>query len=237
MYCSKCGNLLKESDKFCPKCGTKVEESKPDILKEASEDRSYKKTNNQKKKKIKHPFWMAFLLANVVIACGIGIFRPDLYEKWDKESEELESELEKEKIIIGEFNSPVEYEGMEYIIKDFSFEDTMGGLSRLSKPEAGNYYLVLHIDVKNISNSTKNINDTVFYILYDDEIKYYGSFAAYTDFYQYNDSIIALGSLSDKIINFEVPAEVKDGEKKVQLVLERNKWNSDKSVYWDLDIE
>lgn len=124
---------------------------------------------------------------------------------------------------------------MEYIVKDCSFKDYMGGLQGLNKVKEGHCYIVLHIDVKNISNSDISTQSSVFEILYDDNYEYNASFASYTDFYDYNDSIIALGSLEDKIINFEVPIEVRDSGKKIELVLSKNIRFDDKHVIWELN--
>lgn len=252
MYCSKCGSLLKESDKFCSKCGAKINKPESNVASDSSskakdlfeeiskertrDNRSSKKEKQQpQNKKFKHPFLMAFVIINVIIACGIGIFRPDLYEKWDKEREGYAIEQNKEVIIPAELNSTIEYDDMEYTVKDYSFENTMGGLSGLREATEGNCFLVLHVDVKNISNSTKDVNDTYFYVLYDGDIKYMGVFTDYSDFYNSNDSIIALGSLNNKILNFEVPFEVRDSDKKIQLVLRKNTWNTNESVIWDLN--
>ena len=32
MYCSKCGNELKDSEQFCPKCGARTEKVKEDYI-------------------------------------------------------------------------------------------------------------------------------------------------------------------------------------------------------------
>ena len=133
------------------------------------------------------------------------------------------------------FGDVVEFDGMEYVVKDCSFEEYMGGLQGLNKAKEGYCYIVLHIDVKNISSSDKSTQSSVFEILYDDNYEYNVSFASYADFYDYNDSIVALGSLEDKIINFEVPIEVRDSGKKIELVLSKNSRFDDEHVIWKLN--
>lgn len=243
MFCSKCGTLLKNTDNFCPQCGALVDTTrltKEDVQSESKRttinnprpdkaDLSQTKKTQAMDKNRKALAWAVIVVFLTVI---IGVFIKGLSVGNTNNTGYQPAVTED---TINKFGDVVEFNGMEYVVKDCSFEEYMGGLQGLNKAKEGYCYIVLHIDVKNISNSAISTQSSVFEILYDDKYEYDLSFASYTDFYDYNDSIVALGSLEDKIINFEVPIEVRDSGKKIELVLSKNSRFDDEHVIWKLN--
>lgn len=243
MFCPKCGTSLKDTDNFCPKCGAKVDTTRTTIEDVQSEpkrntinipepnkvDLSQTKKSHATNKDRKI---LGLTLLGVCLVVIIGSFIKGLTLE-DNTNTGYQPAVTED--TTNKFGDVVEFEGMEYVVKDCSFEEYMGGLQGLNKAKEGYCYIVLHIDVKNISSSEKSTQSSVFRILYDDNYEYNVSFASYTDFYDYNDSIVALGSLEDKIINFEVPIEVRDSGKKIELVLSKNSRFDDEHVIWKLN--
>ena len=239
MFCPKCGTLLKDTDNFCPKCGAKVDTTR--ITKEDDQPEPKRNTINipeptQKvgntKAKTKRSNESLVIICFLVI---LALFIPKVIKNEVDNFVGSDNQSETVQDITYTFGDVVEFDGMEYVVKDCSFEEYMGGLQGLNKAKEGYCYIVLHIDVKNISSSDKSTQSSVFEILYDDNYEYNVSFASYADFYDYNDSIVALGSLEDKIINFEVPIEVRDSGKKIELVLSKNSRFDDEHVIWKLN--
>lgn len=239
MFCPKCGTSLKDTDNFCPKCGAKVDTTRTtieDVQPEPKRNTINIPEPTQKvgntKAKTKRSNESLVIIGFLVI---LALFIPKVIKNEVDNLVGSDNQSETVQDITYTFGDVVEFEGMEYVVKDCSFEEYMGGLQGLNKAKEGYCYIVLHIDVKNISSSEKSTQSSVFEILYDDNYEYNVSFASYTDFYDYNDSIVALGSLEDKIINFEVPIEVRDSGKKIELVLSKNSRFDDEHVIWKLN--
>lgn len=239
MFCPKCGTSLKDTDNFCPKCGAKVDTTRTTIEDVQPEPKRNtinipeptQKVGNTKAKTKKSNESLVIIGFLVILA----LFIPKVIKNGVDNLVGSDNQSETVQDITYTFGDVVEFEEMEYVVKDCSFEEYMGGLQGLNKAKEGYCYIVLHIDVKNISSSEKSTQSSVFRILYDDNYEYNVSFASYTDFYDYNDSIVALGSLEDKIINFEVPIEVRDSGKKIELVLSKNSRFDDEHVIWKLN--
>ena len=66
MYCSKCGNELKDSEQFCPKCGARTEKVKEDIKK------SYEKEYEISKRTLK--LSLISMLIVVIISVVLNLF-------------------------------------------------------------------------------------------------------------------------------------------------------------------
>ena len=235
MYCSKCGYLLKESDKFCPNCGAKVDVDRPTANKPQTE--SKRTVNIPEPKKAVKPEPMtkdnkiiAATLLTVFFVVAACIFIKGLTTSDSNNTNQQPVVI---KDTTNKLGDVVEFDEMEYVVKDYSFEDYMGGLKGLNKAPEGYCYIVLHVDVKNISDTEQSTQSANFKIIYDDKYEYNASFASYTEFYDYNYKIVALGSLEDKIINFEVPIELRDNsDKSIKLVLARNKIYDDTKTIW-----
>lgn len=238
MFCPKCGTSLKDTDNFCPNCGAKVDTTRTtieDVQPEPKRNTINIPEPTQKvgntKAKTKRSNESLVIIGFLVI---LALFIPKVIKNEVDNLVGSDNQSETAQDITYTFGDVVEFEEMEYVVKDCSFEEYMGGLQGLNKAKEGYCYIVLHIDVKNISSSEKSTQSSVFRILYDDNYEYNVSFASYTDFYDYNDSIVALGSLEDKIINFEVPIEVRDSGKSIKLVLKKNKIYEDDRVTWEI---
>ena len=237
MYCSKCGSLLKESDKFCPNCGAKVDVDRQTANKPQTESKKTidipeptQKVENVKAK----PKTSNERLVIVGFLVILAMFIPKIIKnEIDNIVGDDNPTSETVQNITHTFGDVVEFDEMEYVVKDYSFEDYMGGLKGLNKAPEGYCYIVLHVDVKNISDTEQSTQSANFKIIYDDKYEYNASFASYTEFYDYNYKIVALGSLEDKIINFEVPIELRDNsDKSIKLVLARNKIYDDTKTIW-----
>ena len=67
MYCKKCGNLLKDGDKFCTNCGSAIEVK-------SSVEQNQNVNNVSKKKNVKNVIWVVVGAGLLFLAIFIFIF-------------------------------------------------------------------------------------------------------------------------------------------------------------------
>jgi len=125
---------------------------------------------------------------------------------------------------------------IELTVTDYKFSDLYGDMEEYGQADDGYAYCIVTVDVKNIGNSSANINDYTMQLYYDEEYRYLNEYASEDVFLLYNnESIPALGKLSGKILNFKVPTEVRDTDKPLRLRIGYNSiWLQDEYIEVEL---
>ena len=138
----------------------------------------------------------------------------------------------------------VEFDGLKVKVTGYTFSRYAGGFGNLNPADHDNVYLVVYVDVKNPTNETKKLSEDFiigsgysvynFQVLYDNEYKYLSSYADYSDFLLANESIMPLGSLTGKVLNYKVPLEIQNSSKSLELTMSYNSSSNKEIVTWRL---
>ena len=149
-----------------------------------------------------------------------------------QDSEEETSAEEQQ--IVYTIGDTQEFNGLQVTLKDISYSQYMGGFDGLLEAENGLTYCNITVDAYNGSSNSLDLNDFVFKVVYDGEYNYNTSWSSYSDFLEEAERIVPLSTLSNKILSFEVPIEITETARPLELTLSANSIFDDSSVVWKL---
>lgn len=243
MYCLHCGAQLPDDAKFCTECGAKVSKLDPQP--------GLKTTGNPKK--VKKPiykrvwFWVIIVLF-MLGAIGGGndspskqtasTARPTATAKPKPTQEPTPEPTEAPLLSVGETAT---IHDLEFTVNSYTFSHYAGALGNLNPSGSDSVYCVVYVTVYNPTNEERRIvrkmlmgtgiPDYSTDFIYDGEYSYNSSFADYTDFLFANESIMPLGRMTNKILNYKVPNEVQSSGKPITLKIQ---YSSDEYAIWQL---
>ena len=126
------------------------------------------------------------------------------------------------------------FHSLELTVNNFEFSQYAGAIKELSKADDEYIYLNVYVSAKNTGNSNLSPKDYTYHIIYDGEYRYSSHFYLRSEFLGAYDSIIPLGTLTDKVLCFKVPKEIMNSDKSITLSLKLNKRSEKEEVIWTL---
>ncbi|MBP3891434.1 MAG: hypothetical protein J6D29_04600 [Solobacterium sp.] len=152
--------------------------------------------------------------------------------------EQIQSEVD-----IYNLNDTIVFDDLEVTVTGYTFSNYAGNFYGLNPSDQDTVYLVVYVNVKNPTNEEKKLrNDTIlgpgnsvynFIVTYDKEYQYLSSYFEYSDFLLANESIMPLGTMTSKVLNFQVPKEIQNSDKSLILTMNYNSFESGE-INWKL---
>lgn len=229
MYCHHCGAQLSDNAKFCTECGARITNSQQSI-------------SPIKKRKVKKPiikrwwFWALIVFALIIaLSSRAGetsapaetartTAQPTPTPTAEPTPEPTPEHTPAPVYAIGD---TVTIHDLEFTVNSFTFSRSAGGLGNLNPSGSDYVYCVIYVTVYNPTNEEQRIVKKMLMgtgipdystdFVYDGEYQYNSSFADYTDFLFANETILPLGTLNNKILNYRVPNEVQTSGKPITL--------------------
>lgn len=126
------------------------------------------------------------------------------------------------------------FHDLELTVNNYEFSQYAGAIEGLSKADDEYVYLNVYVSAKNTGNSNLSPKDYTYHIIYDNEYRYSSHFYLRSEFLGAYDSIIPLGTLTDKVLCFKVPKEIMNSDKSLTFSLKINKRSEKEEVIWTL---
>jgi len=261
MFCTNCGKELKEDARFCENCGTKVEDiSKPNnvqpiklqkdpqINAKTVQNTDVSVKNKEKKSVVLKGCGIVLLVFAVctVLIITLALLGDDtdvdtaestIKETITKSSEDISDEIVTQEEITEEVKSGLSLgetysiDGLEFTITDYEFVDT---------DEETMKYCIVYTTVKNTNSETVDFDGwfttyDYYYTLQYKGIDYNCSWGYSDNYLQNNTTLVALGELKDKWIQFKVPNEVmENSDVPLTFTLAPNKTKRTERGIWNI---